>query len=118
MNMNSLSSGLIIVSLVLCYVLVVPVSAEYSGDSLASQFISSSTSIAATGEVNESVSLKMITHKGLITEKKEWLSSVTRTGSVSGSWSSSLLVNHENGPISWNYYGNSPFKSFSPFSLF
>jgi hypothetical protein len=118
MNMNSVSGGLIIVSLVLCYLLVVPVSAEYSGDSLASQFISSSTSIAATGEVNESVSLKMITHDGLITEKKEWLSSVTRTGSVSGSWSSSLLVSHENGPISWNYYGNSPFGSFSPFSLF
>ncbi len=80
MNRNSLSGGLIIASLVLCYFLVVPVSAGYPGDSPVSQFISSSTSIAATGEVNESVSLKLITTDGLTTEKKEWLSSVSRTG--------------------------------------
>ena len=118
MNRNSLSGGLIIASLVLCYFLVVPVSAGYPGDSPVSQFISSSTSIAATGEVNESVSLKLITTDGLTTEKKEWLSSVSRTGFTSGEWSSGLFVRHENGPISWSYYRTSPFESFSSISLF
>ncbi len=118
MHGKSVSGGLIIASLVLCYFLVAPVSAEYPGDSLASQFISSSTSVAATGEVNESVSLKVITTDGLTTEKKEWLSSVSRTGFTSGAWSSSLFVRHENGPISWSYYRTSPFKSFSSISLF
>jgi hypothetical protein len=147
MNMNSVSGGLIIVSLVLCYFLVAPVSAENPGDSLPSQFISSSTSIAATGEVNESVSLKLITSDGLATEKKEWLSSVSRTGFTSGVWSSNLFVRHDNGAISVNYFRTpfnlevespasfprqqpdisellqdqprtSPFESFTPISLF
>ena len=118
MHGKSVSGGLIIASLVLCFFLVAPVSAEYPGDSLASQFISSSTSVAATGEVNESVSLKVITTDGLTTEKKEWLSSVSRTGFTSGAWSSSLFVRHENGPISWRYYSTSPFESFSSISLF
>jgi hypothetical protein len=100
------------------FFLVTPVSAEYSGDNLATQCISSSTSIAATGEVNESVSLKLITTDGLTTGKKEWLSSVSRTGVTSGTWSSSLFVRHENGPLSWNYYRTSPFESFSSISLF
>ena len=101
----------LVLGIVICG-LAIP--AVVTAEGLGGHWLSSSTSVTGQAVVNETATLKMITHTGNLTEKQEWTFSNTYSTPQRNTWGSNLFLGSRENTVLFQY---SRRGAFSPFSI-